>query len=182
MKKYLSFATMFLLFITMCFSQITNQSEYEKNVLAFNAQGIKLGDSYTAFKSKFPDAIFMSSSSDDYKKCYTVSSIPNVTVALFYFFDNKLFEIRYGYDVSQVNKLGGWDAMAENFVKKYGRFSYVDSKDRDDIIFNGYTNYYSINRYVEFNVQPKILLFIFSDTDLSEKMRQKKMNSMDYGF
>lgn len=169
-------------FGSICSSQASNNSEHERNVLEFNAKGIKLGDSYTAFKSKFPDSSFMASSSDEYQKAYSVSSLSNVTLAVFYFFDNKLYEIRYGYDVSQVNKLGGWDAMAENFVKKYGRFDYVDSSDNSDGIFMGYTNYYSINRYVEFSVKPKILFFIFTDTELSEKMRQKKMNNMDYGF
>ena len=180
MKKNLLFTILLTIFAGFCFAQ-SGTSDYEKNVLAFNAQGIKLGDSYVTFKAKFPNATW-SDNGDEFQKCYMVSSIPNVALALFYFFDDKLVEIRYGYDVQQVNKLGGWDAMAENFISKYGRFNSVDSKESQDIIFIGYTNYYAINRYVEFRVLPKMLVIMFVDTDLEEQMRQKKMKSMDYGF
>ena len=181
MKKYYAVIVHFLI-VCICYAQNQTYSDYEKNVLAFNAQGIKLGDTYSAFKEKFPDATYMSDASDDINKVYAVGTITNVTVALFYFVDDSLYAIRYGYDVKQANKLGGWDVIAENFVKKYGRFDSVDSNMNGDTIFEAYRKYSAINRYLQFWVTKQTVLFEFQDTNLAEKLRQRKMNSMDYGF
>lgn len=153
---------------------------YEKNILAFNINGVKLGDSFETFKNKISNYCYMSIFSDEYTECY--GYYDENKVALFYFFDNKLYEIRIGYNTIQINKMGGNENIINAFINKYGGFNTIINNS-GPTVFEGSSKLLNINRLIALSLDTKGKITIFFvDINLQEKMSQKKMQNMDFGF
>lgn len=181
MKKNLFFCTIFIIFSTICFSQ---NSTHEKNILAFNINGVKLGDSFETFKNKMPNAYYQRTG-DNYVKGYCVDwPLPNVDCEIFEFFDNKLFRIVCCYGDYTIEKLGGIGSMLGKFTDKYGKFEKINTVSA---FYKGDKEFSSINKAVHFwadkNEYGKLTVYVFfEDTKINERMEQKRKENEDFGF
>ena len=181
MKKTISFVFFFCFLSILLFAQ---NSVYEKNILAFNVNGVKLGDSFDTFKNKMPTAYYQRTG-DNYRKTYCVDwPLPNVDCGIFEFFDNKLFRIVCCYSDYSIEKLGGLGPMLEKFIDKYGKFETID---RVSAFYKGDREFRSINKSVHFwidkNEYGKLLVYVtFEDTKTMGNMEQKRKQNENFGF
>ncbi len=175
----------FLAFFFLCFNLFAQETEYEKNVLNFNIQGIKLGCTLTEFKSntKFTSEYYESLSEPDInQKVYVSENTPNMDVCVFRFFDDKLYEVRMLYKPSTSNKMGGWSAVLMKLVERYGQKFDPPSREDDEAIFEGYMYFDNINRTLYSIVNSNYLIIEMTDTEAYKKMQEKRRNNMDFGF
>ena len=92
MKKKFTFVTI-LFFLS--FGIFAQESEYEKNVLNFNVQGVKLGCTIKEFlaNTKFSSDYYESLSQPEInQKVYVSENVPNMDTCVFRFFEDKLYE------------------------------------------------------------------------------------------
>ena len=177
MKKTISFVFFFCCWSILLFAQ---NSVHEKNILAFNVNGVKLGDSFDTFRNKISNFFYMPEFSDKYTECY--GYYDENKVALFYFFNNNLYEIRVGYNSIQINKIGGFENLINAFIDKYGGFSNI-IRNSGDTIFEGSNRLQTLNRLIALGIYAngKATIY-FVDINLQEKMSKKKLEDMDFGF
>ena len=178
--------TVFILFFFMLLSVFPQSSQYEKNVLDFNVQGIKLGSSLKDFlaNNKFSSE-YISKLSDlkNNKKVYVSSDVPNIDKVVFRFFDDKLYEVRLIYHSDTLNKMGGGATLLKNLVNRYGqKFDSPEQEDKNKV-FEGYMKFENINRYIWVEIdEDGVLLMDFTDTFMYSKMRNKQSENANFGF
>lgn len=135
MKKYF-FILILLANVLLAFSE--SLTEYEKNILDFKIQGIKLGDSFEKVKNQFPEANIKPS-----YICIENELIDNEYLEFinFYFIDNMLVNITLVY------KNFNWSSIIDAFVAKYGQYTENDDSiylsKRYQRIKRGYVIYYA---------------------------------------
>ena len=174
-----------LAFFFLCFNLFSQEAEYEKNVLDFNIQGIKLGTTIKEFKSntKFTSEYYESISEPNInQKVYVSEDIPNMDTCVFRFFEDKLYEVGILYDPSTINKMGGWSAVLLKLVERYGQKFTLPSRKDDDAIFEGYMYFDNIKRTLYSKVESDCLIIEMTDTGAYEKMQEKRRENMDFGF
>ena len=180
-KKFSIFVFLFFL----GFSIFAQESEYEKNVLSFNIQGVKLGCTLKEFKSntKFTSEYYESLSQPEInQKVYVSEDVPNMDTCVFRFFEDKLYGVRVLYEPDTVNRMGGSVAVLGKLVERYGQKFDPPSRENDEAIFEGYMDFPRIKRNLYAIVKSTVLIIEMIDMETYDKMTEKKKGNMDLGF
>ena len=118
-------------------------------------------------------------------KAYDLQNVPGITLVGFYFFEGKIYAIRMAYDVAATNRLGGWDIVVGKLVDRFGKAdgnSKGTNVTEKDQIASFFWNFSSVSRYIEVGVQTQYMYVEFTDTDLFQKLQDKKKALLDLGF
>ena len=156
---------------------------YEKNIQDFSFHDLHLGSTFQDFTNTFSSYGHEVSNSNDAigNEIYEVDNIDNISVALFYFFDGTLYQIRLGYANDLLNSIGGADILLDKLFKKYGVASKV-TPDAPDSIYGEVYWYFDNDRTVYANSSKDLFYVAFIYVSLMDKMEKALHDSDSVGF
>jgi hypothetical protein len=158
--------------------------DQNKAAKEFAFEGISLGATYSEIKAKYPDIEFLKDKSDAKVglAVWTTFSSKAADSVDFYLFSGKLYKVRVFYFSKTLSKFGGYEAVYEKLVAKYGKED--ETSDGEDYVCDYTWQFFDSNRYINFYVSKKNYtgLLIVADKEAGRQLTEKQKSKADVGF
>lgn len=156
----------------------------EKAAMGFVFEKTKLGINLTDFKKRFPKSELDKEESDEKLKhaCY-IAEATWATLCSYYFFDDKLYEMRIAYVTRKLDKLGGMEALVEKMVEKFGHLKKEDfTVDKDKSEFTAIWQFQKVDRELRLFSDLKSVVISVTDLALLKELKSRKKKAGKTGF
>ena len=181
MKQYLIILTVLL----TSFSA-NPQTDFNRAALQFTFEGISLGTTRTAFKSKCPMAfIAKDDDSSSGVKSYTLDTLATAWAATYRFLDDTLFFVGVMYSEDQISNMGGVMTLVQKLIKKIGKPNDVKDlegkKDYSEAAIWDFSE--RVGRTFEIaTLKDGTVILRFYDDNKLTKLTKRKAANADVGF
>ena len=170
-------------------------SEHEQAAKDFKFEKIALGIELKAFHTRFPNAVKLDMLSDKKlgKEAWYLTKedgqVNTVNLALFVFFESKLYQIRAVYDEDDLIRLGGTvgegvNLLLEKMTEKFGDRTKTYKGESDDKVLVAEWRFRNAARIlqIQIDVTNEVVRLFAIDSAIQTSIKVKAKANADTGF